>query len=141
MNLETEGKISQAVPNFLKHYYVRNSHLRCSVKKTVFRNFTKFTGKHLCQRLFLIKLQARPAKVFLEISQITEAVALRPVLQLLKMSLWNRCFPVNFAKFLRTPFLQITSGRRLLLFPRKTAYSSNNSHNAYKNAEGNSKFI
>ena len=30
---------------------------RCSVKKGVFRNFTKFTGKHLCQSLFLVKLQ------------------------------------------------------------------------------------
>ena len=25
---------------------------RCSVKKGVLRNFAKFTGKHLCQRLF-----------------------------------------------------------------------------------------
>ena len=29
---------------------------------------------------------------------------------LLKKSLWHRCFPVNFAKFLRTLFLQKTSG-------------------------------
>ena len=35
---------------------------------------------------------------------------------LLKKSLWHRCFPVNFAKFLRTPFLQNTSGRLLLIF-------------------------
>ena len=28
--------------------------------------------------------------------------------------LWRRCFPVNFAKFLRTPFLQNNSGRLLL---------------------------
>ena len=33
---------------------------------------------------------------------------------LLKKSLWHRCFPVNFQKFLRTPFLQNTSGRLLL---------------------------
>ena len=32
----------------------------------------------------------------------------------LKKSLWHRCFPVNFAKFLRTPFLQNTPGRLLL---------------------------
>ena len=31
---------------------------RCSVKKGVFRNFAKITGKHLCQILFLIKPQA-----------------------------------------------------------------------------------
>ena len=29
---------------------------------------------------------------------------------LLKKRLWHRCFPVNFAKFLTTPFLQNTSG-------------------------------
>ena len=33
---------------------------------------------------------------------------------LLKKRLWHRCFPVNFAKFVRTPFLQNTSGRLLL---------------------------
>ena len=37
-----------------EHY--RSSHQRCSVRKSVFRNFTKFTGKHLCQSLFLNKL-------------------------------------------------------------------------------------
>ena len=30
------------------------------------------------------------------------------------MRLWHKCFPVNFAKFLRTPFLQNTSGWLLL---------------------------
>ena len=35
---------------------------------------------------------------------------------LLKKRLWQRCFPVNFAKFLRTSFLQNTSGRLLLFF-------------------------
>ena len=33
---------------------------------------------------------------------------------LLKKRLWHMCFPVNFAKFLRTSFLQNTSGRLLL---------------------------
>ena len=33
---------------------------------------------------------------------------------MLKKRLWHRCFPVNFAKFLRTSFLQNTSGRLLL---------------------------
>ena len=33
---------------------------------------------------------------------------------LLKKRIWHRCFPVNFVKFLRTPFLQNTSGRMLL---------------------------
>ena len=52
-------------------------------RKGVLRNFAKFTSKHPCQsRLFnqLAGLQAE------------------------KKRLWHRCFPVNFATFLRTPF-------------------------------------
>ena len=64
MNLETEGKISQAVPNFLKHYYFRSSHLRCSVKK-VFLEISQNSQKNTCTRdSFLIKLQARPKNAF-----------------------------------------------------------------------------
>ena len=33
---------------------------------------------------------------------------------LLKKRLWHRCFSVNFVKFVRTPFLQDTSGLLLL---------------------------
>ena len=56
-------------------------------KMGVCRNFAKFTGKHLCQSLFFNKVAGRPAT-------------------LLKRRLWHRCFPVNFAKFLKTPFLK-----------------------------------
>ena len=35
---------------------LRSSHQRCSMKKDVLRNFTKFTGKHLCQSLFFNKV-------------------------------------------------------------------------------------
>ena len=74
----------------------RSSHQRCSVRKDVFRNFAKFRGKHLHQILFFNKVAG-------------------PSLQLyLKKRLWHRCFPLNFAKFLRTPFSQNTSGRLLL---------------------------
>ena len=111
LNLEAEGKLTQAVSNFLKHYYFRSIHLRCFVKKGVLRNFTIFTGKHLCHRFFFNKVHARPST-------------------LLKKSLWYRSFTVNFTKSLRTPFLKNSSWRMLLLFPNKTAYSSNNSHNA-----------
>ena len=34
----------------------RSSHRRCSVRKSVVRNFAKFTGKHLCQSLFFNKV-------------------------------------------------------------------------------------
>ena len=63
-------------------------------KKGVHRNFTKFTGKHLCQSIFFNKVAGH--------------------CNFIKMKLWHRCFPMNFAKFLRTPFLQNTSGRLLL---------------------------
>ena len=72
------------------------SHQRCSVRKGILRNFGKFTGKHLCQGLIF-----------------NNVVDLRPA-TFIKMRPWRRCFPVNFAKFLRTPFLQKTSGRLLL---------------------------
>ena len=67
------------------------------MKKGVIRNFAKFTGKHLCQSLLFNKV-----------------AGLRPTI-LLKKRLWHSCFPVNFAKFLRTPFLQNTFGRLLLI--------------------------
>ena len=35
---------------------------------------------------------------------------------LLKKGLWHRCFPVNFVKFLRTPFLQNTTGGCFWIF-------------------------
>ena len=65
-------------------------------KKGVLRSCAKFTGKHMCQSFSLNK-----------------DAGLRPA-TLLKKRLWHRYFPVNFAKFLRTPFLQNTSGRLLL---------------------------
>ena len=34
----------------------RSSHQRCSIEKGVLKNFTKFTGKHLCQSLFFNKV-------------------------------------------------------------------------------------
>ena len=82
----------------------RSSHWRCSVKKDVLENFTKFTRKHLYQSLFLNKVAGLP--VF---SPNTGKPA-----TLLKKRLGQRGFPVNFVKFLRTPFLQNTSGRLLL---------------------------
>ena len=66
---------------------VRTSRPEVFCKKGVLRNFVKFTGKHLCQSFFFNKV-----------------AGLRPA-TLLKKRLWHRCFPVNFARFLRAPFL------------------------------------
>ena len=57
----------------------------CSLKK-VFLEISQNSQENTCARVsFLIKLQAAPAT-------------------LLKKRLWHRCSPVNFAKFLSTPF-------------------------------------
>ena len=63
---------------------LRSSHLKVFCRKVVLRNFLKFTG-NTCAR-------------------VSFSTGLRPA-TLLKKRLWHRCFPVNFAKFLRTPFL------------------------------------
>ena len=60
--------------------------------KNVLKNFAKFTIKHLCQSLLLNKV-----------------AGLMPV-TLLKKRLCHRCFPVNFTKFLRTPFYRTPLG-------------------------------
>ena len=61
-------------------------------KEGVPKKFAKFTRNHLCQSLFFNKV-----------------AGLRSV-TLFKKRLWQRRFPVNFAKFLRTPFTLNTSG-------------------------------
>ena len=38
----------------------RSNHQRCSTKKDVLKNFTKFTEKHLCQSLFFNKAAGTP---------------------------------------------------------------------------------
>ena len=69
---------------------------RAATRGVLLENFAKFSGKHLCQSLFFHKV-----------------AGLRPE-TLLKIRLWHMCFPVNFTKFSRTPFLHNTSGRLLL---------------------------
>ena len=68
-----------------KHFPYRNSRLEVFSKKAVLRIFAKSRGKQLCQSHFKVK-------------------GLRPT-TVLKKRLWYRCFPVNFPKFLSTPFL------------------------------------
>ena len=36
----------------------RSCHQKCSIKKAIINNFAKFTGKHLCWSLLLLKLKA-----------------------------------------------------------------------------------
>ena len=53
-------------------------------------------------------------KMFFIIWEVLYEKRPRRTATLLKKKLWHRCFSVNFAKFLRTLFLQNTSGRLLL---------------------------
>ena len=66
----------------------RHSRPKVFYEKGVLRNFAKFTGNHLCQSL-----------------PFNEAADLRPA-SLLKKRLWHKYLPMNFAIFLRTPFLK-----------------------------------
>ena len=65
---------------------------RCFVRKVFFKTSAKFTGKDLCLSLFFNRSAT-----------------------LLKKRLQHRCFPVNFAKFIKTHFLLNTSGDYFLI--------------------------
>ena len=55
----------------LSRRWVRSSHRRCSLGKGVFKNFAKFTGKHLCQSLCnFIKKETLPQEFSSEFSEI-----------------------------------------------------------------------
>ena len=111
--------------NFDRKTKKRSSHRKCSVKKGSLRNFAKFTGKLLRQNLLFNKVadlllpSYRNQSIDLHSNTVDWFLyeGNRPATSL-KRRLWRRCFPVNFVKFLRTPFLQNTS-RRLLLQKQK----------------------
>ena len=68
-------------------YHLSDAVIRvCSSKQVFLGNFAKFTGKHLCQSLFLNK------------------VAGLKLATILKKRLWNSCFPVNFGRIFKTTF-------------------------------------
>ena len=61
---------------------------------------------------------AMTISVILVFADQKQPPGLRPA-TFLKKGLWRGCFPMNFAKFLRTPFLQNTSRRLLFLLLKK----------------------
>ena len=81
--------------NFFQ-FPTRSSHWRFSIEKGVLKILAKFKGKHLYQGFFFNKV--RPPTLF-------------------KNRLWHRCFPVNFAKFLRHLFLQNNYGWLRIFLP------------------------
>ena len=91
--------------NCRKHHRYRKGRSQMFFKKDVLKNFSIFTGKHLCWSLLLNKWQ------------VFRSAAL------LKKRLQHSCFPVNIAKFLRTAFLQNISGGRLYIITFNTLQS------------------
>ena len=105
----------------------RSSHRSCPIKKSILKNFAKFTGKHLCQshlchlcqshlcHLFLIKLQAcgkkrshvqkQTCSFYVQVCLSTYDLLLPQSCNFIKKRVWHRCFPTNFAKFVRITFL------------------------------------
>ena len=76
--------------------YLRKQPPEVFYEKDVVKKLRTFTVKRLCQSLFFNK------------------VAGLQLATLLKKKLWHRRFPVIFAKFLKTQFLQNNSERLLL---------------------------
>ena len=75
---------------------IRSIPRSCSVRRGVLRNFAKFTRKHICQAPFF------------------KTCCRHKTCNFIKKRLRHTCFPLNFAKFIRTPFSQNTSGRLFL---------------------------
>ena len=66
-----------------------------------------YHGLCICKTAEAVTHRFSVKQVFLKISKNSQkntCASLRPA-TLLKKRLWHWCFPVNFAKFLRTPFL------------------------------------
>ena len=81
---------------------------RCSVKK-VLLEMSQNSQENACVRV----------SFFNKVADVKCAT-------LLKKRLWDRCFPVNFAKFLRTPFLIEQLLWLLLNFLKAKAWTSLN---------------
>ena len=84
-------------------------HLRCSAINffvtEVLRKFAIFIGKHLCQGLFLIKIQA----CFIQKQSfvlIFNGFYMKQTCNFIKKRLQHKCIPMNIAKFLKTPFFK-----------------------------------
>ena len=71
---------------FFQYVYFQKQSFGYVLQIGVLKNFANFTGKHLCWSLFLIKLQAGLKSC-----------------NFIKKRIQGRCFPVNFAKFLKAP--------------------------------------
>ena len=72
---------------------LRSRNQRCSVRKSLFRNLAKFTGKHLSQSFFFVRLQD---------------------CNFVKKDTLAQVFSWEFYEILKNTFLQNSSGRLLV---------------------------
>ena len=79
----------------------KSSYRRYSFEKAVLKNFSIFTGKHLCWSIFLIKLRPFRLCTFIEIA--------------LRLG----CFPLNLLHIIQILFPKNTCGGLLLYFSQK----------------------
>ena len=84
LQLVLHEKRNMLICRFQWFCLLRSRRPKVLCKKDVLRNFARFTGNELYQRLFFDKI-----------------VGLRPA-SLFKRKFWHKCFCVNFVKFLRT---------------------------------------
>ena len=89
----------------------RSSHPEVFCKIGVLKSFAKLTGKYLCLSLFFNKVAGWDLQLYL------------------KKTLSHRRFPVNFAKFLKTPSLHnISGGCFWILLQVNNVYFQTNPH-------------
>ena len=90
-----QNKSLEKVSFFAHCRKYRSSHWRCFWKKAVLKNFVNFTGKHLCWSHLSVTWGSKACNF-------------------IKKRLQHRCFPVKFAKLLRTLILKNICKRFLL---------------------------
>ena len=97
LQMKCQGKCQMSgIPCTNMHFSnFRSCHWRCSMEKGVSKRFAKFSGKYLCQSLIFDKIAGLTPQACNFIKKQTLG---------------------QFAKFLRIPFFQNTSGQLLLKF-------------------------
>ena len=108
-------------PSLKEGVCCKSSRLEAFCKKRVFLKISQNSQKNTCVGVsFLIKLRAGLEGHHLQCcfccraSIFVDAQHHKPATFFLRKRLWHRCFPLNFAKILRSPSLQNTSGRLFL---------------------------
>ena len=100
----THKKIKWGAKVCLGYLKQGSSYRRCSMTKGFPKNFTEFTGKHLCQSLFFNKVAGLVSTT------------------LLKKRNWHKCFPVNCMKYWRISFYRISPGDYFCKYLHRTFF-------------------